>query len=1419
MPLWMCECGTARQLRDVGLFPLLQTVSSVPRARPSAFVEPRSRSMDRAASIEAGFFPPPPSRRRLSDETNETSSSKKRDGKKWTLGGLFRRRKKKPEADAAPGESESSSGAEEERGGFLSKRRSRRDTKRKPKLVGTFDHVVMPPPPRPQQQQQHQNQQTQPQQHSTDVNGNLESSLDRLSARSSKESLSVVQHRRQESSGGSGSMDGGGGGGTTRRERREIAKARMEAQRGGGGGGGADSSSEDDADRRSPSVSTGPGKRTRGARTERYIARLHKSDGGSRDLKSATPSPAHSPSVRHRQPQLTPPTHHDAATCTFPPGKAAQYSPRTLGVSSRPIPRGPSPVLSAARSVDSATRRPWHGGGAVVSSGSHDNICAARTNISQHTSAPTAHADQRRSQSFDSNIHRASQQTPPEEVLVVQFPIARPHTFMTKQTTQTVAPPPPPPPRDPLRKVSTTIVAGVDPPRPMSYAFETGGGAGGSSLSELQYKPYFLHQQQQPLWASSVSYQRRSGSDNQIAAAASNGANPPPPRLQAPTPTRPRPSSVTPESPRMQQRNRRTPPPPQILQYYADQYPRSRRPIQLLQFGSSGSGDQPYLSDSQVSANSTPQQHFLRHPSAASDFWRQKELEASTNTTATSAATSLMRQRKPMLANTKAYHNGNNHLHANNHYLQNLSNSYHQQNNQLMHNQTNNHHQLQLNSAAHPLLQHQRNDRSRSNSPQTRDRNGVDVVREKALKLRIPAASHGRTVASTDSQSSLSSQSDVASPVQPGKIFGDANSGSAFLRPLSKVVENGVTPSRIVPPTPPVRRFSRQNSNSSLEVTEQLGRDKSPDPAEKKRRSTNLEEALSELEAIYNSLRLGDEDLLDRAERRDLPSAPGAAGWGRGAESDSGFSYGYGEDSELFTGRRRRAPPLRRAGVPDRVADDMAYRRLNPKDRMSVLQDARNLVSQSGSYLQAAPVLSSNDTTPTTPTSAPDVTFDDVLYRNIRHTNNTLKISDPQLPFGIPVGPVTAAAPSDYLHATPASDAASSYRPTFRPRKVPDVVKDDLAYRNLRKDPNRDSAALPSGNDDDVGGGASVLYYARNDDGNFTLRKKRAIRSLSANLMGFIHREPPPITTGVTSLSTDQDFEKAQSFADLPDAVQVAQRILEGKDVIGGGVGKFGRRLTSPVHGGGDRTPQQRFVADRNSVCGGTSTETLTDSRINLAEKRNSFQNRLRVFVPGSDGKPPVYVASPRASPSIMPRPTIEEGDSHMEDLLTAMAHEARATSEKLDLELKQLGREEKLRDEEPEKDAGKAAEAAEGVQKPVHQEAKDEEMVQENDESVTEAREDKANEEEAQAVAGVCEIRNISCDGSVLISEIVRRQRYHEEDDGKDQQVPEVSSDEEADLEVARATAGWSSAEAELVACVGVLLAGLSFLLALLFS
>lgn len=192
-------------------------------------------------------------------------------------------------------------------------------------------------------------------------------------------------------------------------------------------------------------------------------------------------------------------------------------------------------------------------------------------------------------------------------------------------------------------------------------------------------------------------------------------------------------------------------------------------------------------------------------------------------------------------------------------------------------------------------------------------------------------------------------------------------------------------------------------------------------------RTQTAEEALQELEDIYNSLGLNDEDLLDRAERRDLPTL------------HQNMRYQSSDELDCVS-LKRILPKTRRSGVPDIISDDMAYRRLNKR-----VSKQQSFVP--GSFLLVLPTVYNLDKN-SKPSGEPDITLDDVVYRSRRQHLNFLKIPDPQPPFGIPLGPIVGAASSDYLHAVP----EGRYKPSFHSRKMPDTVEDDWAFRNLRKD-------------------------------------------------------------------------------------------------------------------------------------------------------------------------------------------------------------------------------------------------------------------------------------------------------------------------------------------------------------------------------
>ncbi|CAH0729959.1 unnamed protein product, partial [Brenthis ino] len=314
----------------------------------------------------------------------------------------------------------------------------------------------------------------------------------------------------------------------------------------------------------------------------------------------------------------------------------------------------------------------------------------------------------------------------------------------------------------------------------------------------------------------------------------------------------------------------------------------------------------------------------------------------------------------------------------------------------------------------------------------------------------------------------------------------------------------------------PPKTHTRHKSDTYVSGTYQMTSD--DEKNSERRKSTNLDDALNELEAIYNSLGLGDEDLLDRAERRELMTP----------KFYDHFNNDWNGNDDDIQLRSQPSTPLRRISrrstLPDKLQDDMAFRRMNSfsnKDK-SNSKDAQAQIS----YMLTSPVYVpyASDDDRHSERNEPDVVFDDVVYRNIKQTNNRLKTIDPQPPFGIPVGPVSPAPQSDYLHATPENKGRSR----FIPKRSPDIVADDLAYRSLRKD-NRHSSLF---NGESYNGYVNNNGYAEfpfNKDSTTNLKKKRAVRSLSANIFSMIQKE----IDDALNLSKMPPIQKTHSNSDV----------------------------------------------------------------------------------------------------------------------------------------------------------------------------------------------------------------------------------------------------------------------------------------------
>lgn len=208
---------------------------------------------------------------------------------------------------------------------------------------------------------------------------------------------------------------------------------------------------------------------------------------------------------------------------------------------------------------------------------------------------------------------------------------------------------------------------------------------------------------------------------------------------------------------------------------------------------------------------------------------------------------------------------------------------------------------------------------------------------------------------------------------------------------------------------------------------------------------------IRELEDMYKKCNLSDNDLLERAERRDLPtvhqtksdqSAPTLTR----SNSDTLFEMYSSPYYKNPYESPQRAPPFRRSGIPDIIGDDMALRKCYKPVATPVFNSAENTMTY---------MLCNSYFTPTVSNGKdillmdnPDIEYDDLSYRK-HYFNKKSKVPDPQPPFGIPLRPPPPQSVyTDYLHIVPMSGP----KPLCHPRGNPDVVRDDMAFRTLRKD-------------------------------------------------------------------------------------------------------------------------------------------------------------------------------------------------------------------------------------------------------------------------------------------------------------------------------------------------------------------------------
>ena len=211
-------------------------------------------------------------------------------------------------------------------------------------------------------------------------------------------------------------------------------------------------------------------------------------------------------------------------------------------------------------------------------------------------------------------------------------------------------------------------------------------------------------------------------------------------------------------------------------------------------------------------------------------------------------------------------------------------------------------------------------------------------------------------------------------------------------------------------------------------------------------------------ELIWRGRLGGDESStsLDTSEEMNFSELDNLLNW------NTSSSFENIDTLTTSTPNRPRTPAMRRSGVSDPVSDDM-INRLKASANKIPTTTVNTFGLSNQSYLVISPLQRNNDSF-TNPFNKPepveqdpdepDITLDDMTYRLNRDSNAGIQESEPK--FGIPKRPSLGGSSSDYLHAVP----KDKYRSNFNAMRYPDTVKDDLAFRQLRKDSNHSDPDL-----------------------------------------------------------------------------------------------------------------------------------------------------------------------------------------------------------------------------------------------------------------------------------------------------------------------------------------------------------------------
>ncbi|XP_014367889.2 uncharacterized protein LOC106718341 isoform X1 [Papilio machaon] len=1054
----------------------------------------------------------------------ETERTKK--DKKWSIGKLFRRKKKEEESG-------SSSQSDDDVSGRSPKRKSKKKKRAPP--VSNFDHIVIRDTRRAQSL-------AKPNLHDATDDGVLSDpsagfinyrAKTQNMCRLSKESLSLKDDYIEKTS-RIGSET------PSRKTRKGRLKARVEALRNSMRG---ESSSDEESLKSSNSSSmirfrsedslmrsrdSSLNKKSRSARNERYIKRLSRDEENQLNKEAELLQQGYTKAEIEMLTRTPTSQSSGYGTCKREPVNKSVPEPALHEPSRQPSKSESVSSFPSTQSYPSSINF-----NAKVNN-EHINYSIKYPSVNHTRDSLSVSNNRERTPSINNEN--------PESVMYVKFPLGNVSNVKKEERA-----PPVPPPRDMHRKVTTPLSMYYENNSIVADRVGTNQVTHGVPNNDFER---IMRRSQERSIGYGLNGLRRPLSNSEDHIAMQDNENIQHMSYRSEQPRRPASVSAEPNhyglyinSPpwrkKVEQLNIVKPEPLQLRHdylYYADQSPRSRRPISV-KTGLNGVENQ-YLSDSQTS-NNIPTNITYRKPRNASEFWKKID------------DAEKQRQQQTIFANSR----------SNNEYSSN----------------------------------------SQLYRPVT-DQN--KIIRRNSYKIE---------------NFDIQNKNKSIDPSDGAKIW-----------KATTEYKRSVTVDPPKPATSPTcKTHTRHKSDTFISNSYQVPSD--DEKSSERRKSTNLDDALNELEAIYNSLGLGDEDLLDRAERRESMTP----------KFNDQFNDWNGNGNEIQL-RSQPTTPLRRISrrstLPDKLQDDMAFRRMNSfskKDKPNTKESQAQI-----SYMLASPVYVPyvSDDDKHSERNEPDIVYDDVVYRNIKQTNNRLKTLDPQPPFGIPVGPVSPAPQSDYLHATPENKGRSR----FVPKRSPDIVSDDLAYRSLRKDNKHTSLFTNEDLTGQINNNHSYHESLHTKESSESIKKKRAIRSLSANIFTMIQKE----------------IDEALSMTKAPSL----QKTHSNSEVM--------RRLRETYE---NKEPKQDYYP-RNKVKQRNNTVNLLTNNPHVTSHHFAKDDSFIHCDDKSFAKSSSCDKSKSSSPShISPQSSKRSSKDEFQQVLSMLAQEAMDTSNKLGVALAEL--------------------------------------------------------------------------------------------------------------------------------------------------